>query len=81
MSVTGVFIFWSAFPLYIGSVTLTLSTIHVDYLVIVSATSNIQSLSNVSSIPSMSSFLEQYFYRVLRPPSIAVSSDIMFNLL
>jgi hypothetical protein len=32
MTVTGVFIFWSAFPLYIGSVTLTLSTIHVDYL-------------------------------------------------
>ena len=34
--------------------TQTLSTIHVDYLVIVSATSNIVCLSILSSIPSMS---------------------------
>ena len=74
-----VFYFLLAYsPVYRFSST-SLSTIHVDYLVIVSATSNIQSLSNVSSIPSMSSFLEQYFYCVLQPSSIAVSSALCFS--
>lgn len=52
--------------------------IHVDYPYVVSVNGIIACLSMLSSIPSASSFLVQYCYCVLRPLSIAVTSEFMF---